>query len=536
MRAPSRHTVVPNAIATIMLAIQTSPAVRASRIFLFACVVCARFFCANTARSQSFSNDGEYDLRPGKKIIITDATFKQGSAIVEESQQPAFAKLARFLKSRERLKIEVGGHADNIGGETQNETLSLSRAEAVRDFLVANGISASRIQTKGYGSQFPIANNATEEGRAKNRRVEIIGLSAFSGKLLASPDGEAIEPEARITSLRPRVMVLPTWESEWKEAATGEKLYEAFQITTMDGARAALTFRNKSVLQIGANSLLMIYGYSPARGQAGGDIVKQETFSLNSYLENAKNIELSRGELSLKLKEMRAQDTFSIQTKASSIGLRGSAENATAKVRIDEKNRSIISIMEGRANIGVLEGDPRRGQTLDIGENQGVIVGDAAASALGVRNLPQTPRLIEPQPQIPLPLGGDVVFRWLSAEGNPVKLEIAADVDFTEVLFARLVQNQEARVRLAAGGYFIRLTALDSSGFESKSALSALHIHEPITDEPTNNGEQRFHFVVFALFLAATATFWAGYLFHQRKLRWLALALFLLGVATFFWG
>ncbi|MFY7998775.1 MAG: hypothetical protein ACOVSW_09265, partial [Candidatus Kapaibacteriota bacterium] len=55
----------------------------------------------------------EYNLRPGKKIIIADATFKQGSAVIEESQRSAFARLAEFLKQRGRLNIEIGGHADN---------------------------------------------------------------------------------------------------------------------------------------------------------------------------------------------------------------------------------------------------------------------------------------------------------------------------------------------------------------------------------------------------------------------------------------
>jgi hypothetical protein len=523
-----------------------APALRRFFFALSALVRCAifvifvGFWSALSAWGQDLSSASAYDLRPGQKIIITDATFKQGSAVIEESQQQAFTKLALFLKSRERLKIEIGGHADNIGGETQNTALSLSRAEAVRDFFVANGVSANRIQTKGYGAQFPIADNTTEEGRAKNRRVEIIGVSAFSGKLLASPDGEAIEPEARISSLRPRVMVLPTWESEWKEATTGEPLYEAFQITTMEGAKAALTFRNKSVLQIGANSLLMIYGYNPTRGGGESGIVKRETFSMNSSRDNARNIELSRGELSLKLKEMREQDTYSIQTNASSIGLGARNATAAAKVRIDEKNRSIISIMEGRANVGVLEGDPRQGQTLDIEENQGVIVGDAAASALGVRELPSAPRLLEPSStSLELPDGGgEILFRWSSAEGNPVKLEIAADVDFSELVFARLVQAQETRVKLSAGGYFVRLTALDSLGFESKSALSALQIHATTTDGE-NLGDERarpFRTVEFLLLLGACASFWAGHLLRERKLHWLALGLLTLGAAALLLG
>jgi OOP family OmpA-OmpF porin len=71
------------------------------------------------------------------------------------------------------VRIEVRGHTDATGSAESNRVLSEKRALAVRDYLIAQGVSADRITARGFGEDFPIAPNDTREGRAKNRRVEI---------------------------------------------------------------------------------------------------------------------------------------------------------------------------------------------------------------------------------------------------------------------------------------------------------------------------------------------------------------------------
>ena len=70
------------------------------------------------------------------------------------------------------LKIELSGHTDNVGSNASNEKLSQKRAEAVRSYLVSRGVDGLRITAIGYGSQRPVDENATKEGRANNRRTE----------------------------------------------------------------------------------------------------------------------------------------------------------------------------------------------------------------------------------------------------------------------------------------------------------------------------------------------------------------------------
>jgi outer membrane protein OmpA-like peptidoglycan-associated protein len=79
-----------------------------------------------------------------------------------------------MMKSNPDLKIGVEGHTDNVGSPASNKTLSEARAKSVVSALVAQGISADRLTPAGYGQDNPVADNNTEEGRAKNRRVELI--------------------------------------------------------------------------------------------------------------------------------------------------------------------------------------------------------------------------------------------------------------------------------------------------------------------------------------------------------------------------
>jgi OOP family OmpA-OmpF porin len=71
------------------------------------------------------------------------------------------------------LVVEVAGHTDSVGTDSYNQGLSERRAQAVVNYLVAKGINASRFKARGYGESEPVADNATDEGRAENRRVEL---------------------------------------------------------------------------------------------------------------------------------------------------------------------------------------------------------------------------------------------------------------------------------------------------------------------------------------------------------------------------
>ena len=100
--------------------------------------------------------------------------FETGSAVIK---QASYAVLDDILKSAvvaEGLKLGVYGHTDNVGAPGANQALSENRAKAVRQYLIGKGLAAKRIESNGFGADKPIADNGTAEGKAKNRRVEIV--------------------------------------------------------------------------------------------------------------------------------------------------------------------------------------------------------------------------------------------------------------------------------------------------------------------------------------------------------------------------
>ena len=85
-------------------------------------------------------------------------------------------EVVALLKADSVLRLSIEGHTDNVGNAVTNKTLSQARAQSVVKALVASGIDAKRLQAKGFGSEVPVADNRSEEGRAKNRRVELVKL------------------------------------------------------------------------------------------------------------------------------------------------------------------------------------------------------------------------------------------------------------------------------------------------------------------------------------------------------------------------
>jgi outer membrane protein OmpA-like peptidoglycan-associated protein len=85
--------------------------------------------------------------------------------------------VVQILTENPTLHIAINGYTDNVGSNESNLMLSTNRAKAVMDYFIEKGIAANRLQYKGFGSAKPIANNDTEEGRAINRRTEMVVVS-----------------------------------------------------------------------------------------------------------------------------------------------------------------------------------------------------------------------------------------------------------------------------------------------------------------------------------------------------------------------
>lgn len=104
-------------------------------------------------------------------------TFAHDDATLNSAFLGSLNQLAATMKQYGETTIVIAGHTDSTGQAAYNQALSERRAAAVRNYLVSQGVSASRIQTVGYGMRQPVATNATEAGRAQNRRVELTILT-----------------------------------------------------------------------------------------------------------------------------------------------------------------------------------------------------------------------------------------------------------------------------------------------------------------------------------------------------------------------
>ncbi|HZP67924.1 MAG TPA: OmpA family protein [Rudaea sp.] len=119
------------------------------------------------------------NLRPtrgaeGMQMTLDDIAFAPGQAALRPEAKASLGKLVGFVNQDRSKPIRIEGHTDSRGNPNANQLLSQKRADSVRDALIAAGVAPSRITSIGMGASRPVASNDSEEGRAKNRRVDVI--------------------------------------------------------------------------------------------------------------------------------------------------------------------------------------------------------------------------------------------------------------------------------------------------------------------------------------------------------------------------
>jgi outer membrane protein OmpA-like peptidoglycan-associated protein len=106
--------------------------------------------------------------------VLEGFNFDNDKATLHPEALATLDRAAVALKEWGDVKVEIAGYTDSRSTNQHNMKLSQRRAEAVRDYLISKGVDADRLTAKGYGDSRPIADNDTEEGRLKNRRVELV--------------------------------------------------------------------------------------------------------------------------------------------------------------------------------------------------------------------------------------------------------------------------------------------------------------------------------------------------------------------------
>jgi len=119
------------------------------------------------------NKDMSSDLQSNCHVAIYGVLFDFNKSTLQPASDPVLQQILDLLKKNSTKKIEIQGHTDKVGGDAYNQTLSEARAKAIVAWLTQHGIAGDRLTAKGFGKTKPVADNATDTGRAKNRRVEI---------------------------------------------------------------------------------------------------------------------------------------------------------------------------------------------------------------------------------------------------------------------------------------------------------------------------------------------------------------------------
>ncbi len=131
----------------------------------------------------------------GLIVNMSDVLFDTGRYTLKPDAQLALAKVAGILAAYPGLKLQVEGYTDSVGSDEYNQKLSENRADAVRNFLITQGVPQDNITSTGYGKANPVADNSTAAGRAKNRRVQLVVSGNAIGVAASSPDSTGAQPD-----------------------------------------------------------------------------------------------------------------------------------------------------------------------------------------------------------------------------------------------------------------------------------------------------------------------------------------------------
>jgi len=373
-------------------------------------------------------------LSQSVKFEFSSIKFKPGSSIIQPSSYAALDSLSLFLRTS-GAKIEIGGHTDNVGQASFNLRLSQRRAEAVRQFLIArHRIPAGQLIAKGYGPSRPKADNATEEGRAQNRRVEITVISRIR--------------TARISFVQGNAFVRKQGLSSWEKAELGRILTVMDEVATDSTGRLEITFDDGGRIKVKPKTNLVL-----ERLSSGSDSEDPEI-----------DIKLPLGRISAKvLKLLEGKRKYSLATPTAVAGIRGT--EFLLETQPDKK--SLLSVWDGEV---VFQGRAKGSLEWPVA---------AGFGSYCLNGLPPEPALkLPPAPEPQQPAAGDTlfynpdrpqnfIFSWKPVPGCRTRLLLARDAELNDVVAE--VVTADTSYQLAAvrsDRLYWQINSIDSLGLE----------------------------------------------------------------------
>jgi outer membrane protein OmpA-like peptidoglycan-associated protein len=134
---------------------------------------------------------------------MSDVLFDTGQYTLKPDAREKLAKVSGILLAYPNLQLQVEGYTDNVGSEQFNQTLSQERADAVRTYLSSQGVAQTNISAAGYGMSDPVADNSTSQGRAENRRVQLVVSGNSIGLQESTPGAASSMPPPQPSGAQP---------------------------------------------------------------------------------------------------------------------------------------------------------------------------------------------------------------------------------------------------------------------------------------------------------------------------------------------
>ena len=373
----------------------------------------------------------------GGKITSPAGTYGSGGATPSDLFSGFIKKLGIYLKENPRLVIDIRGHSDDRGTDRINESISVKRAEWIKDLLIEHsGIQTDRIITRGYADNVPLKSNESEAGRMENRRVE---LFLTNNK---TPVGE-------ITHIMNDVFTKPPELRDFKKAEVLEVLFNLYKLNTMKKSGANIRLSDESKLNIGPESLMVIY-----------EKIDSEPSSPDAWKD--KKVKLLTGFLRTKLNELR--NGIKIETPQCSIESR----STIMLLDISPEKKSAISVFDGESDVKAAE------KTVKVESGFGTFVDEGKA--------PAKPEPLPVAPILNAPLSGSVFtgrdeteipveLKWESAEPL-THIQISEDREFTKIIADEKVTGGSFAALLKGGSYYWRAAGINTNGIEGFPAHS----------------------------------------------------------------
>ncbi len=375
-------------------------------------------------------------------------------------------KLIEALQKKPDLKIEIIGHTDNTGSFEFNKKLSLERAKAVRDYLVKKfNLKLENFIIRGAGPSEPIAPNDTEEGRARNRRIEVI-IGEEKIVLSSEPERpiEPENPEAWIEWFKNDVKYQRRGESIWLNPHLDQGLYRLWKVNTLRDSLSVIKFRDGSRLDMLPNTLIIIYGNL-------GD----EPRRLKDYKHH---VELSTGMLYNKLKSVTPKDSFNVYTPSAELSI-FSKENS---IWVNKKGNTIVSVHDGYVLVSA------QGKAVKVEKGYGNIT-EKGKSPSDPIPLPDEPSDFSPRGKIYLFKGELLAINWNEVtSASKYYFQLSTDSAFESLILDQEIEKNVIQIPtdtlIAGQTYYYRVKSIDYNGLESKFSepQELLFDYKPMTE------------------------------------------------------